>query len=547
MVELVDGLVAEPRAGVGRLPAAGATAAARRSPACPRRDARDRRRPVGRAAAAVAAASRGDRVMLVDERHRVDEPPDGVDRHCRRHDGPWHLRRRLRRGARAARRPRSALARPGGQRDPRDRRDRAPIAFAGNDRPGVMLASAAAAYVDRFGRVPATRVRPSRPRMKRGSTSPRTSSARAGVDVPRRSGVERMAPPDARSRRTDSLVCVSRWRGTRTSRSGERSVAASDTTIDGLVSGPAKALPGSKSWGRRAETACPPSTPVGSSIGDTRQHVRRSAAGPDRRRHRRGPRCGAHVRGARETRDVHRDRDRSGQDERRPRRRDREPAARRRSRRAGTDERPAARDLPVSYAAIAGADRGTCSIRSAGRAIHPWHEEHGAVFEDVGQWKRPRYFPRDGEDMDAAVARECLAVRERGRHAGRLHPREDRGGRAGCGRLPRPDVHEPDEHARRRLDPLRVHARARRHGGRRRGGDAPRGGSLLRHDDHRERRDGPGSLRGVAPDRVAGAPRLLHERHRAVGRRRDRGPEGARRPRRARDRPRPRRPTPSRS
>ena len=43
--------------------------------------------------------------------------------------------------------------------------------------------------------------------------------------------------------------------------------------------------------------------------------------------------------------------------------------------------------------------------------IHPWHEEHGAVFEDVGQWKRPRYFQRDGEDMDAAVARECLAVR----------------------------------------------------------------------------------------------------------------------------------------
>jgi sarcosine oxidase subunit alpha len=33
------------------------------------------------------------------------------------------------------------------------------------------------------------------------------------------------------------------------------------------------------------------------------------------------------------------------------------------------------------------------------------------VFEDVGQWKRPRYFPRGGEDLDAAIARECLAVR----------------------------------------------------------------------------------------------------------------------------------------
>jgi sarcosine oxidase subunit alpha len=33
------------------------------------------------------------------------------------------------------------------------------------------------------------------------------------------------------------------------------------------------------------------------------------------------------------------------------------------------------------------------------------------VFEDVGQWKRPRFFPRTGESMDSAVERECLAVR----------------------------------------------------------------------------------------------------------------------------------------
>ena len=33
------------------------------------------------------------------------------------------------------------------------------------------------------------------------------------------------------------------------------------------------------------------------------------------------------------------------------------------------------------------------------------------MFEDVGQWKRPWYFPRPGEDMDAAVLRECAAVR----------------------------------------------------------------------------------------------------------------------------------------
>ena len=44
----------------------------------------------------------------------------------------------------------------------------------------------------------------------------------------------------------------------------------------------------------------------------------------------------------------------------------------------------------------------------------PMHDDAvavGAVFEDVGQWKRARFFPHPGEDMDTAVARECAAVR----------------------------------------------------------------------------------------------------------------------------------------
>jgi sarcosine oxidase subunit alpha len=36
----------------------------------------------------------------------------------------------------------------------------------------------------------------------------------------------------------------------------------------------------------------------------------------------------------------------------------------------------------------------------------------GAVFEDVGQWKRAWYFPQGGEDMHAAVNRECAIVRK---------------------------------------------------------------------------------------------------------------------------------------
>ena len=66
----------------------------------------------------------------------------------------------------------------------------------------------------------------------------------------------------------------------------------------------------------------------------------------------------------------------------------------------------------MAFAALAG--RGVGKLYDAARQtnIHPWHVARGAVFEDVGQWKRPWYYPQDGEDMDAAVARECRAVRE---------------------------------------------------------------------------------------------------------------------------------------
>ena len=44
--------------------------------------------------------------------------------------------------------------------------------------------------------------------------------------------------------------------------------------------------------------------------------------------------------------------------------------------------------------------------------MHEWHVANGAVFEDVGDWKRPWYFPKAGEDFHSAVQRETLAVRE---------------------------------------------------------------------------------------------------------------------------------------
>jgi sarcosine oxidase subunit alpha len=66
---------------------------------------------------------------------------------------------------------------------------------------------------------------------------------------------------------------------------------------------------------------------------------------------------------------------------------------------------------PVSYGVIAGPYRGELLDPVRTTSMHDLHVERGAVFEDVGQWKRPWYFPREGESMDDAVARECLAVR----------------------------------------------------------------------------------------------------------------------------------------
>jgi sarcosine oxidase subunit alpha len=66
---------------------------------------------------------------------------------------------------------------------------------------------------------------------------------------------------------------------------------------------------------------------------------------------------------------------------------------------------------PVAFAALAGRDRGSLFDPVRTTALHDWHVAQGAVFEDVGQWKRPRHYPHPGEDMDAAVLRECASAR----------------------------------------------------------------------------------------------------------------------------------------
>jgi sarcosine oxidase subunit alpha len=80
---------------------------------------------------------------------------------------------------------------------------------------------------------------------------------------------------------------------------------------------------------------------------------------------------------------------------------------------AGTQGPTSARPpwSPVPFHVLAGPYRGALFDPVRTTPIHPWHALLGAVFEDVGQWKRARYYPRDGEDMDAAVQREGRAVR----------------------------------------------------------------------------------------------------------------------------------------
>ena len=173
---------------------------------------------------------------------------------------------------------------------------------------------------------------------------------------------------------------------------------------------------------------------------------------------------------------------------------------------------------PVPYSVLAGPDRGPTLLDPVRTTpMHERHVERGAVFENVGQWKRPWYFPLPGESMHAAVERECLAVR---RAAGVMDAST-----LGAIELVGPDAGAfLDRLYTNRMstlavgvDPLRADARARRHGARRRCRDASGRGPLPDHDHDGRRRNGDGSRRGVPADRVARPAGLRDERHRAVG------------------------------
>ena len=68
--------------------------------------------------------------------------------------------------------------------------------------------------------------------------------------------------------------------------------------------------------------------------------------------------------------------------------------------------------VPISFDTIAGRERGELVLPARRTALTGWIENAGAVMFEAGAgYRRPLYFPKAGEDMATAVAREALACR----------------------------------------------------------------------------------------------------------------------------------------
>jgi len=68
--------------------------------------------------------------------------------------------------------------------------------------------------------------------------------------------------------------------------------------------------------------------------------------------------------------------------------------------------------VPIPMRVLGGPYRGELFDPVRTTPIHGSHVAAGALFENVGQWKRAWAYPREGESFDDAVLRECRAVRE---------------------------------------------------------------------------------------------------------------------------------------
>ena len=494
MVPLVDGLAAEPRGGVGRLPGPQAGA-----PAGRRRHLHVETLVVGAGVAGLRAAReaarRGDRVLLVDERSwlggsarsfgTVDGLPawawvDAVATelatapevtllrgaaalgvydagyvvvHERPAPGPPE------RGAAARPGEPAAASRPGGRQAPVERlwhvrarrvvlasgAHERPVAFAGNDRPGVMLSGAVLTYLDRFGVLPGERAlvfttndagyATARALRDAGAevaaiVDPRREAAAqerargdgfgvlagflvaateaAGGQV--RVGAGLAVGPDGEEVRLEAdLVAVSggwnpvtqlhRAVGGGLRYAAERSCFVPDGGPPWLevVGAAAGEVPAAEPcWSvpaedlsehfvdlQRDQTVADVAAALGTGLRSV-EHVKRATyigTAVDQGR----------ASGALAAEVVNQ---LLGAD----------PGAQ-----GPTGARPPW--SPVAFHVLAGPDRGEAFDPVRVTPVHAVHQARGAVFDNVGQWKRPWYFPRQGESMHQAVLRECAAVR----------------------------------------------------------------------------------------------------------------------------------------
>ena len=67
---------------------------------------------------------------------------------------------------------------------------------------------------------------------------------------------------------------------------------------------------------------------------------------------------------------------------------------------------------PLTFGAIVGRNVGKYFDVIRKTPMHDWHNNNKAEFENVGQWKRAWYYPKNNENMHQAVQRESKAARD---------------------------------------------------------------------------------------------------------------------------------------
>jgi sarcosine oxidase subunit alpha len=67
--------------------------------------------------------------------------------------------------------------------------------------------------------------------------------------------------------------------------------------------------------------------------------------------------------------------------------------------------------VPVTLGALVGRRTGTLYRPLKRLPAHEWHAAHGALFETFGDWSRPAAYPLPGESLEAAATREVRGVR----------------------------------------------------------------------------------------------------------------------------------------